>query len=125
MVRKRLVLVDPHLTYSATTVTADWNYLPKEVVMIINNFIRKMDYDDHWGWGESIARVGEIGEWGRNTDMVKAFLIYRHQMTTDIVKTNALREQLLADIIGVDFDRAYAHAVASGYIEIQPALDMV
>ena len=29
MVRKTLVLVDPHLTYSATTVTADWELPPK------------------------------------------------------------------------------------------------
>ena len=106
---------------------ADWNHLPEEVVMIINNFIRKMDYDDRWGWGESIAKVGE--GWGcvGYTDWVKAFLIYRYQMKTDIVKTRlcAVRKQLLADIISVHFDRAYKHAVGSGINEIEIAWDMV
>ena len=109
---------------------AGWNHLPEEVVMMINNFIRKMDYDDHWGWGESIAKVGQGWGWVGYTDLVKAFLIYRYQMKppwADIVKTRlcAVRKQLLADIISVHFDRAYKHAVGSGINEIEIAWDMV
>lgn len=68
MRRKTPVLIDPHLTYSATGVAADWNHLPTEIVMIINNFIRKMDYDDHWGWARAISQnsrpAGHIGTAG-------------------------------------------------------------
>ena len=122
------VRLDPRVANSATTVAADWNHLPEEVVMMINNFIRKMDYDDHWGWGESIAKVGQ--GWGcvGYTDRVKAFLIYRYQMKTDIEhpwRLCAVRKQLLADIISVHFDRAYKHAVGSGINEIEIAWDMV
>ena len=114
---------------------ADWNHLPEEVVMIINNFIRKMDYDDRWGWGESIARGTKMAAWNTNqvaadmVDMVKTYFIYRLQMLSDPVAlclySHSNRKQLLADIISVHFDRAYKHAVGSGINELELAWDMV
>ena len=112
-----------------------WNHLPEEVVMIINNFIRKMDYVDHWGWGESIARGTKMAAWDRNqvaadmADIVKMFFIYRLQMLSEPVAlclySHSNRKQLLADIISVHFDRAYKHGVGSGINALELAWDMV
>ena len=95
--------------------TADWNHLPEEVVMIINNFIRKMDYDDRWGWGESINIVLQSPMWSchllnelRRTvaghvDKTKAILIYNYQLFAfgsgfPRVQPSKYRKQMLASI---------------------------